>query len=182
VIRDGLPTPNPFIKVKNFDAMKRLSAITIITGFLIVTSGYFATLPGKSTTGRPALISYETITLDTLTIYNPAIAQCDQDPFITASNKRIDPHKLKEGTLRWIAVSRDQLKRWGGSLHYGDTIQLHANDKSIDGAWVVQDTMNKRFKRRADLLFDSSIRSIGMWTGVSIVKRKTYNFHTGKHV
>jgi hypothetical protein len=114
-------------------------------------------------------------TLDTLTVYNPSEAQCDADPFVTASNRRINPDKLRKGTIRWMAVSRNMLKRWGGGLNFGDTVVIQSGDTTIDGLWVIQDTMNKRYKNRGDLLFDERFKSNGLWTNVTITKRKLYN-------
>lgn len=67
-----------------------------------------------------------------------------------------------------MALSRDLLKRWKGDFHYGDTVLVTANDPAIDGLWVIKDTMNKRFKKRGDLLFDQSVRKSGKWTHVEI--------------
>lgn len=154
--------------------MKKCSAPLIVTCLLIFASGSFSTLPGAITHVAPHLVSHEVFALDTLTIYNPTSKQCDADPLVTASNRRINLDELQAGTIRWMAVSRDMLKRWGGRLHYGDTVNLHAGDDGIDGLWIIQDTMNKRFKRRGDLLFDARMRSKGMWTGVTITKRRLY--------
>lgn len=106
--------------------------------------------------------------LDVLTVYNPVPRQCDSTPLITASNKRINKTMLQSGRIRWMALSRDLLKRWGGHIHYGDTINLSAGDKSIDGLWVVQDTMHQRFRKQGDLLFDANVRSKGKWTNVIV--------------
>jgi hypothetical protein len=152
----------------------KVAVSLVITFLLIFTSGYFFTLPGAVSDVLPDLISREVFALDTLTIYNPSSKQCDGDPLVTASNRRINLAELQTGTIRWMALSRDMLKRWGGQLHYGDTVELHAGDKSIDGIWIIQDTMNRRFKKRGDLLFDSRLRSKGMWTGVTITKRRSY--------
>lgn len=93
----------------------------------------------------------------TITVYNPTQGQCDDTPLITASNKRIDPKRVKE--LRWCAVSRDLLKTYS----YGDTIQLFiSKGHSLNGRYVIQDTMNKRFTNRIDLL---SPLSRGKWSG-----------------
>jgi hypothetical protein len=108
--------------------------------------------------------------LETLTIYHPTAKQCDSTPLITASNKKIDVNKLYKQELRWIALSRDLLKRWKGDFNYGDTILLTAGDAKIDGLWIIQDNLNKRYKNRGDLLFDSRIRKGGKWTNVKIAK------------
>jgi hypothetical protein len=152
----------------------KVGASLVITHLLIFISGYFFTLPGAVRDVLPDLTSREVFVLDTLTIYNPSSKQCDADPLVTASNQRINLAELQTGAIRWMALSRDMLKRWGGQLHYGDTIDLRAGDESIDGIWIIQDTMNKRFKKRGDLLFDSRLRSKGMWTGVTITKHRSY--------
>ncbi len=111
--------------------------------------------------------------LEALTIYNPTKRQCDRSPLITASNSKIDTLKLKNQEFRWMALSRDLLKRWKGKFHYGDTVMVHANDPAIDGFWIIKDTMNKRYKNHGDLLFDSRVRSLGKWKNVEISKIKS---------
>jgi len=110
------------------------------------------------------------VVLETLTVYNPHKRQCDSSPFITASNARISAAKLKNSEIRWMALSRDLLKRWKGQFHYGDTVIVNAGDPAIDGVWVIQDTLNKRYKNRGDLLFDSSVRKLGKWNNVQITR------------
>jgi len=142
----------------------------------LTASGYFSNLSGAANSPVNRLVSYETFTLDTVTVYNPSKTQCDSDPFVTASNQRINADKLRKGTIRWMAMSRDMLKRWGGQFHFGDTVMLQSGDNSIDGQWIIQDTMNKRYKNRGDLLFDERFKSRGLWTNVTITKRKIYTF------
>ena len=52
----------------------------------------------------------------TATMYNPVEGQCDSDPYITASMLKINPNKASE--QKFIAMSRDLLKRWGGKFEY----------------------------------------------------------------
>ncbi len=106
--------------------------------------------------------------LETLTIYNPEENQCDDSPLITANNSRIDLDKLRRNEIRWMALSRNLLKRWNGAFNYGDTVSLQSGDASIDGLWVINDNMNKRFKDRGDLLFHHDSRSTGIWKNVKI--------------
>lgn len=108
--------------------------------------------------------------LETLTIYNPVERQCDDSPLITANNSRIDLDKLHRNEIRWMALSRNLLKRWNGAFNYGDTVVVHAGDPSIDGLWVINDSMNKRFKDRGDLLFHPDNRSTGIWRDVRITR------------
>ena len=152
--------------------MKKVGVLVLC--IFITASGYFSNLSGATSYPVNKLISYETFTLDTVTVYNPSKRQCDSDPFITASNKKINVDKLRNGTIRWMAMSRDMLKRWGGQFHFGDTVMIQSGDDSIDGHWIIQDTMNKRYKNRGDLLFDERHKSHGLWTNVTITKRKIY--------
>ncbi|HEY3430034.1 MAG TPA: hypothetical protein VGK39_05100 [Cyclobacteriaceae bacterium] len=110
--------------------------------------------------------------LNFLTVYNPEARQCDRTPLVTASNSKINVTKLRSGQIRWMALSRDLLKRWNGQFHYGDTVWLKAGDPTIDGFWIIKDTMNKRFRKYGDLLFDGNIRRHGKWKNVEIFKIK----------
>lgn len=114
-----------------------------------------------------------TFTLETLTVYNPVKRQCDNTPLITASNARIDLNKLQNQQLRWLALSRNLLKRWKGAFQYGDTVNISAGDPEIDGVWIIQDTLNKRYKNCGDLLFDGKIRKLGKWKNVKISKTES---------
>lgn len=134
-----------------------------------------AVYPDKTNSfSRKFYIQTETrAVLKGLTVYNPVARQCDRSPLITASNSRIDTHKLQQQQIRWMALSRDLLKRWNGKFHYGDTVLLTAGDPAIDGYWVIKDSMNKRYKNHGDLLFDSEVRVLGKWRNVEIVHVKT---------
>jgi hypothetical protein len=149
-----------------------------LTTIAVVASAWTINLPGATTSRKPFVIIHERFHLDTLTVYNPVRQQCDHDPLVTASNQRINEQKLRSGQLRWLALSRDMIHRWGGKLHYGDTLTLKAGDPSIDGQWILQDTMHKRFRRRGDLLFARMHRALGRWTNVTITKSHYYPLST----
>jgi hypothetical protein len=85
----------------------------------------------------------------TATMYNPVVNQCDKDPLITAGMFKINPRKASEH--KWIAMSRDLLKRWKGEFNYGDVVKIKGAGKK-DGIYTVVDTMNKRYKNRIDIL------------------------------
>ena len=87
------------------------------------------------------------ITHVTLTTYNPCKAQCDDTPTITANNTKINLQKLKQGKLRYCAVSPDLL--W--CLSFGSIIEIDGY-----GRYEVVDTMNKRFDHYIDILQDKS--------------------------
>ena len=84
-----------------------------------------------------------------VTMYHPTKGQTDSTPDILADGTKITIHKASE--YRYVAVSRNLLKRWGGWLDYGDFIVLKGTDGK-DGVYQVKDTMNKRFVNRIDIL------------------------------
>ncbi len=85
----------------------------------------------------------------TVTMYHPVSRQTDSTPNILADGTRIRVHKASE--YKFIAVSRNLLKRHGGFLDYGDFVVLKGTDGK-DGVYQVKDTMNKRFVNRIDIL------------------------------
>ncbi|MCQ2232476.1 MAG: hypothetical protein MJZ30_11575 [Paludibacteraceae bacterium] len=95
-----------------------------------------------------------------ITVYNPTASQCDGSPLITACNSRIDTTKLKQGKLRWIAVSRDLLEEFP----YGTSVYLWiAPNHPKNGSYRVKDTMNKRYTNAIDILTYNEKR--GKWKG-----------------
>ena len=94
------------------------------------------------------------IRIDRASTYNAVVSQCDSDPLNTADMSRIDTVKLKLGLIRWCALSRDLLSRWGGIVDYGDTITVKSRNPRIKGEWAVHDCMNARYKNSIDFLFD----------------------------
>ena len=85
----------------------------------------------------------------TATMYYPVVGQCDKDPLITAGMFTINPRKASEH--KWIAMSRNLLKRWKGDFDYGDLVEIKGAGKK-SGVYKVVDTMNKRYKDRIDIL------------------------------
>lgn len=85
----------------------------------------------------------------TATMYNAVVGQCDSDPFITADGSKINPNKASE--LKWIALSRNLLKRWGGEFNYGEFVEISGAGNK-DGIYQIKDCMNRRFKNKIDIL------------------------------
>ena len=85
----------------------------------------------------------------TATMYYPVVGQCDNDPLVTASMRVIDPNKASEH--KWIAMSRDLLKRWGGKFEYKQKVRLIGCGVK-DGIYTIADCMNKRFTNKIDIL------------------------------
>jgi len=85
----------------------------------------------------------------TVTMYQPVARQTDSTPNILADGTRIRTQEASK--YKFIAVSRNLLKRWGGWLDYGDFILLRGTDGK-DGVYQVRDTMNPRWVNRIDIL------------------------------
>lgn len=73
-----------------------------------------------------------------ITAYSPDEEQTDSTPFEMASGRIATIRDLEK--LRYIAVSRDLIKKYG--IEYGDTVYI---------AFEVQDTMNQRIKNGVDI-------------------------------
>ncbi len=100
----------------------------------------------------------------TATIYHAVEAQTNSDPSHTASMYKLDlsnPYRH-----RIIAVSRDLLKQFP----YGTSVKIEGT--GYDGVYQVQDTMNRRYKNRIDILINVDMGSLGKWENVRITKVK----------
>jgi 3D (Asp-Asp-Asp) domain-containing protein len=79
----------------------------------------------------------------TLTTYKANESETDSTPLITASGFKItNPKKHKI-----IAVSRDLRRKWG----WGTKVRIVGAGK-YDGTYRVHDLMNKRYRKRIDIL------------------------------
>ena len=85
----------------------------------------------------------------TLTTYSPTAEECDSTPLITASGFKINESNPKRHRI--IAVSRD-LKR---KYKFGTKLRIKGAGK-YDGTYTVRDVMNKRYKKRIDILVGKS--------------------------
>lgn len=86
--------------------------------------------------------NYETVTLTT---YAPTEGETDSTPHITASGYKIDLKNPKKHRI--IAVSRDLKRKW----RYGTKVRIR-NAGKYNGVYTVKDVMNKRYKKRIDIL------------------------------
>ncbi len=109
----------------------------------------------QSLTDRNNILSeklneYETEGMNvTVTMYQPVSYQTDSTPNILADGTKIRTQEASN--YKFIAVSRNLLKRWGGWLDYGDFIILKGTDEK-DGVYQVRDTMHPRWVNRIDIL------------------------------
>jgi 3D (Asp-Asp-Asp) domain-containing protein len=81
----------------------------------------------------------------TVTTYSPTVEQTDSTPLITASGFKINPTNPKK--QRIVAVSRDLKKKY----KFGKKIRITGIGK-LSGTYTIRDVMNKRYKKRVDIL------------------------------
>lgn len=102
----------------------------------------------------------------TVTMYRANTVECDMDPDITADGTKI--HVPQSSRYRYVALSRNLLKRWGGNFDYGDYILLKGtNDR--DGIYQVRDTMNAKFSDVVDILESHNVKPY-KFTNVKLYK------------
>jgi 3D (Asp-Asp-Asp) domain-containing protein len=82
-----------------------------------------------------------------VTTYTTDPKQTDDTPLITASGFKLHPRNPRKHRI--IAVSRDLKKK----LKFGQYVRLDGAGK-LDGVYIVQDVMNKRFRKRIDVLLN----------------------------
>jgi 3D (Asp-Asp-Asp) domain-containing protein len=116
--------------------------ILLLLMFPLLTDG------GSRVKTTPALpvIKPKALTV-TLTTYMADSLQTDSTPFITASGFKLD--SLNPRKHRVIAISRD-LK---AIFKFGSRVRI-TNAGQFNGIYVVRDLMNKRFKRKIDILIN----------------------------
>ena len=89
-----------------------------------------------------------------VTMYQPTHYQTDNSPDITADGTRIRISKASE--YKFVALSRNLLKRWGGPFDYGDFILIRGT-KDKDGVYQVRDTMNPKWVNVVDILESENV-------------------------
>ena len=128
----------------------------VTTKFLNDKNIRLTSLSEENKTLKDKLHKYETEGMSvTVTMYQPLRYQTDSTPNILADGTRI---RIQEASnYKFIAVSRNLLKRFGGWLDYGDFVLLWDTDGK-DGVYQVRDTMNPRFVNRIDILESVNVK------------------------
>lgn len=106
------------------------------------------TLIGTSVHSRKSTVSPSGECWDiTVTGYSSEPRQTDSSPFTTASNTQVKPGI--------IALSRDLLRRYtpNAPFAWGDSVVVAGR------TFVVEDSMNKRWSKRADIWFPSTVEA-----------------------
>ena len=81
-----------------------------------------------------------------VSVYNTTVKQCDSTPLLTASGSIIDTILLKQGKLKWCAISRNLKNRF----KFNDTIHLH--HEGVLEKYIVKDVMDERYFNKVDIL------------------------------
>ncbi|MBT4208537.1 hypothetical protein HOE22_09375 [Candidatus Woesearchaeota archaeon] len=90
-----------------------------------------------------------------VTMYQPTRYQTDSSPNITADGTKFKISKASE--YKFVALSRNLLKRWGGPFDYGDFILIKGT-KDKDGVYNVRDTMNPKWVNIVDILESTHVK------------------------
>lgn len=119
----------------------------------------------QAETWQNNLGTWKTVANDAIaTVYNAVPKQCNNDVAHTASMFKLNLSNVLSQKV--IAMERTFMRELG--VKYGDVVWVSGTGK-WDGAWQIQDTMNKKFAgmHKIDLLVPSNVRT-GKWDGVTI--------------
>lgn len=124
-------------------------------------------LPVLPVKKAPATLAYKV----TATTYWPEVGQTDDNPMETADGSIIpERHSSK---IRWLAVSRDLLSKWGGPFKFGEKVRVSGLSNGLDGVYIIHDTMNRRHRRSVDVLVNEHECKNGLegrWTNIRLQK------------
>ena len=92
-----------------------------------------------------------------VTMYQPVYPQTDRTPNITADGTHIRISRASD--YKFVALSRNLLKRWGGPFDYGDYILIKGTPGEVkDGIYQVKDTMNSKWVNMVDILESTDVK------------------------
>jgi len=123
--------------IKTKTAITAVVAVTLVNGIFSTNmfesyknmySGKIEHLEKENQILKDELSHYDEygIVVD-VTMYQPNTIQCDDTPDVTADGTKIRISKASD--YKFVALSRNLLKRWGGPFDYGDFILLKGADK-----------------------------------------------------
>lgn len=105
----------------------------------------------------------------TVTTYQPTILQTDEDPSVTADGTKIDLEGGRWVDRRIVALSRDMLARFGGSISWGERIWVDLPaEPELSGWWIVHDTMAERWTKRIDLMVPKKFNN--RWDNITVIR------------
>ena len=157
-------------------AVAGILAVTLVNGFFSTTmfneykemySSKIERLESENSELRDELSHYDEYGIEVdVTMYQPNEIQCDDTPNITADGTKI--RISKASNYKFVALSRNLLKRWGGPFDYGDFVLLKGAEGK-DGVYQVRDTMNPKWVNVVDILESEHVQPY-KFTGVHIYK------------
>jgi len=157
-------------------AIAGLIAVTLANGFFSTSmfteykemySDKIERLKSENSELRDELSHYDEYGIQVdVTMYQPNEIQCDDTPNITADGTKI--RISKASNYKFVALSRNLLKRWGGPFDYGDFVLLKGTNHK-DGVYQVRDTMNPKWVNVVDILESEHVEPY-KFTGVHIYK------------
>jgi len=140
-------------------ALAAVIAVTLVNGFFSTNmfeeykemySDKIERLEAENVSLKDELSHFDKYGIEVdVTMYQPTYYQTDSDPDVTADGTKIRISKASE--YKFVALSRNLLKRWGGPFDYGDFILLKGADKK-NGVYQVRDTMNPKWVNVVDIL------------------------------
>ena len=146
-------------------AIAGILAVTLVNGFFSTTmfneykkmySDKIERLESENSELRDELSHYDEYGIEVdVTMYQPVYPQTDMTPNITADGTRIRISKASQ--YKFVALSRNLLKRWGGPFDYGDFILLKGAGNK-DGVYQVRDTMNPKWVNVVDILESTHVQ------------------------
>ena len=146
-------------------AVAGILAVTLVNGFFSTTmfneykemySSKIERLESENLELRDELSHYDEYGIEVdVTMYQPVYPQTDMTPDITADGTRIRISKASD--YKFVALSRNLLKRWGGPFDYGDFILLKGAGNK-DGVYQVRDTMNPKWVNVVDILESENVQ------------------------
>ena len=146
-------------------AIAGILAVTLVNGFFSTTmfneykkmySDKIERLESENSELRDELSHYDEYGIEVdVTMYQPVYPQTDMTPNITADGTRIRISKASQ--YKFVALSRNILKRWGGPFDYGDFILLKGAGNK-DGVYQVRDTMNPKWVNVVDILESENVQ------------------------
>ena len=162
-------------------AITAVIAVTLVNGFFSTTmfneykemySSKIERLESENSELRDELSHYDEYGIEVdVTMYQPNEIQCDDTPNITADGTKI--RISKASNYKFVALSRNLLKRWGGPFDYGDFVLLKGAEGK-DGVYQVRDTMNPKWVNVVDILESEHVQPY-KFTGVHIYKLNWLN-------
>ena len=157
-------------------AITAVIAVTLVNGFFSTTmfneykkmySSKIERLESENSELRDELSHYDEYGIEVdVTMYQPNEIQCDDTPNITADGTKI--RISKASNYKFVALSRNLLKRWGGPFDYGDFVLLKGTNHK-DGVYQVRDTMNPKWVNVVDILESEHVQPY-KFTDVHIYK------------